>query len=112
MKKIQSLHTYRGAPDPVCADHHLATWCTVRRPDTPDGRRAGAPFGLGATRCTVVTRRCRSVPDFRCGLPFAYAKDGISYTFSIVPNALGKDDEVRIRTLLVRRMVTSTTSID
>ncbi len=28
-------------------------------------------------------------------LPFAYAKDGISYTFSIVPNALGKDDEVR-----------------
>ncbi len=28
-------------------------------------------------------------------LPFAYAKDGISYTFSIVPNALGKDDDVR-----------------
>ncbi|OED83056.1 hypothetical protein A141_19900 [Vibrio crassostreae ZF-91] len=25
-------------------------------------------------------------------LPFEYAKDGISYTFSIVPNALGKDD--------------------
>ncbi|MGL5251184.1 MAG: glycine radical domain-containing protein, partial [Enterovibrio sp.] len=24
-------------------------------------------------------------------LPFAHAKDGISYTFSIVPNALGKD---------------------
>ncbi|MBF1230222.1 MAG: hypothetical protein HXM26_04355 [Haemophilus parainfluenzae] len=28
-------------------------------------------------------------------MPFAYAKDGISYTFSIVPNALGKDYEVQ-----------------
>lgn len=34
-------------------------------------------------------------------LPFAYAKDGISYTFSIVPNALGKDDEVRKTNWLV-----------
>ncbi|MDI4745872.1 hypothetical protein MJL33_29355, partial [Salmonella enterica subsp. enterica serovar Kentucky] len=28
-------------------------------------------------------------------LPFTYAKDGISYTFSIVPAALGKEDAVR-----------------
>ena len=28
-------------------------------------------------------------------LPFAYAKDGISYTFSIIPGALGKDDASR-----------------
>ncbi len=28
-------------------------------------------------------------------LPFTYAKDGISYTFSIVPAALGKEDPVR-----------------
>mgnify|MGYP000099118700 CR=1 FL=1 len=32
-------------------------------------------------------------------LPFAYAKDGISYTFSIVPNALGKDPEAQRRNL-------------
>ena len=32
-------------------------------------------------------------------LPFAYAKDGISYTFSIVPNALGKDAEAQRRNL-------------
>ncbi len=42
-------------------------------------------------------------------LPFAYAKDGISYTFSIVPNALGKDDEVRKTNTAGRWMVTSTT---
>jgi formate C-acetyltransferase len=28
-------------------------------------------------------------------LPFAHAQDGVSYTFSIVPNALGKDDRGR-----------------
>ncbi len=42
--------------------------------------------------------------DRKCGvasltsvakLPFTYAKDGISYTFSIVPAALGKEDPVR-----------------
>ncbi len=33
-------------------------------------------------------------------LPFADAKDGISYTFSIVPNALGKDDTAQKRPCL------------
>ena len=28
-------------------------------------------------------------------MPFEYAKDGISYTFSIVPDALGKTDDIR-----------------
>lgn len=32
-------------------------------------------------------------------LPFEYAKDGISYTFSIIPNALGKDEKSRERNL-------------
>ncbi|MDO4233148.1 MAG: glycine radical domain-containing protein [Lautropia sp.] len=32
-------------------------------------------------------------------LPFAYAKDGISYTFSIIPGALGKDEKTRERNL-------------
>ena len=32
-------------------------------------------------------------------LPFEYAKDGISYTFSIVPKALGKDDNSRQKNL-------------
>ena len=33
-------------------------------------------------------------------LPFAYAKDGISYTFSIVPKALGKDEDGRRKNLV------------
>lgn len=41
-------------------------------------------------------------------LPFTYAKDGISYTFSIVPAALGKEDGVRKTNWLVCWTVTST----
>jgi formate C-acetyltransferase len=32
-------------------------------------------------------------------LPYEYAKDGISYTFSIIPKALGKDEADRIKNL-------------
>jgi formate C-acetyltransferase len=42
-------------------------------------------------------------------LPFTYAKDGISYTFSIVPQALGKDELVRKTNLVGLLDGTSTT---
>jgi len=32
-------------------------------------------------------------------LPYEYAQDGISYTFSIIPKALGRDEETRINNL-------------
>ena len=34
------------------------------------------------------------------GLPFDFSQDGISYTFSIVPEALGKENEQRIDNLV------------
>ena len=33
-------------------------------------------------------------------LPYGFARDGVSYTFSIVPNALGTDDQERINNLV------------
>ena len=69
--------------------------------NTPDGRREGAPFGPGANPLHGRdTNGALSVMNTIAKLPFEDANDGISFTFSITPETLGKDDSTKINNLV------------
>ena len=69
--------------------------------NTPDGRRAGEPFGPGANPLHGRdTNGAVAVMNTIAKLPYEYSEDGISYTFSITPGTLGKELDTQVNNLV------------